>query len=77
MAGALIGLLISHLFLALDCQCLRKCIVLAGKIIRFLLTLPIYNRSVEDTIGAIHKRRRIILGGEGGSEIPMLQEIRR
>ena len=27
-------------------------------------------------LGAIHKRRRNILGG-GGSEIPMLQEIRR
>ena len=27
--------------------------------------------------GAIHKRRRNILGGEGGSQISMLQDIRR
>ena len=28
-------------------------------------------------VRVIHKRRRNILGGEGGSQIPMLQDIRR
>ena len=42
-AGPLIGLLILHLFLELDCQCLRKCMVVTSKIINNLLIVPIYS----------------------------------